>query len=100
MAKAPSSLLRAVSRPPTAHDVARLAGVSQSAVSRAFTAGASIAPATRERIVEIARKVGYRPNNVARSLITRATRTIGVAIGYLDNQFYPMLLQALSRDFG
>jgi len=80
--------------------VARLAGVSQSAVSRAFTHGASISRATKERVVEAADKLGYRPNYVARSLATDQTRVIGLAVGYLENQFYPLLLQELSRAFG
>nr|WP_246463014.1 LacI family DNA-binding transcriptional regulator [Nitrospirillum iridis] len=84
---------------PTAYDVATRAGVSQSAVSRAFTEGASIAPATRQRILKAATELGYRPNNIARSLITRQSKTIGVVVGYLENQFYPQLLQALSYAF-
>ncbi|RZT39124.1 LacI family DNA-binding transcriptional regulator [Cupriavidus agavae] len=86
----------------TAHDVARLAEVSQSAVSRAFTPGASVAPDTRERIEKAARKLGYRPNAIARSLITRRSRIIGLVMSYLENQFYPVVIerlcQALQRD--
>jgi len=81
----------------TATDVARLAKVSQSAVSRAFTPGASIAEPTRRRILEAARTLGYRPNAIARSLITRRSRIIGVAASYLQNLFYPDVLEALSR---
>ncbi|KQT13165.1 LacI family DNA-binding transcriptional regulator [Ramlibacter sp. Leaf400] len=87
---------------PTAHDVARLAGVSQSAVSRAFTEGASVAPATRERILAAARELGYRPNAIARTLITRRSRIVGLVMSYLENQFYPLVIermsQALQRD--
>lgn len=81
----------------TAHDVARLAQVSQSAVSRAFTPGASVAPETRERIHLAARQLGYRPNAIARSLITRRSRIIGLVMSYLDNQFYPLVLERLSQ---
>jgi DNA-binding LacI/PurR family transcriptional regulator len=80
----------------TAMQVARLAGVSQSAVSRAFTPGASVADATRAKIAKAAQSLGYRPNLLARSLITRQSRIIGVAVAYMGNQFYPQLLQALS----
>jgi len=99
---APRSISRAAEAGPriaTAHDVARLAGVSQSAVSRAFTAGASISPETRDKVAEAARKLGYRPNLVARSLITRRSHVIGVAMAYLENQFYPRALEALSQAF-
>ncbi|MGG5890664.1 LacI family DNA-binding transcriptional regulator [Falsiroseomonas sp. HC035] len=81
----------------TATDVARLAGVSQSAVSRAFTPGASIAEETRARVEDAARELGYRPNAIARSLATRRSRIIGVAAAYLQNHFYPEVLEALSR---
>jgi DNA-binding LacI/PurR family transcriptional regulator len=81
----------------TATDVARLAGVSQSAVSRAFTPGASIAEETRARVENAARELGYRPNAIARSLTTRRSRIIGVATAYLQNHFYPEVLEALSR---
>ncbi len=84
-------------RPVTATDVARRAGVSQSAVSRAFTPGASIAEETRKRVEEAARALGYRPNAIARSLTTRRSRIIGVAAAYLQNQFYPEVLEAMSR---
>lgn len=87
---------RPAAHPPTTYDVARLAGVSQSAVSRTFTPGASVAPATRARVLEAAEALGYRPNLIARSLITRRSRIIGVAVGYLHNQFYPRVLEALS----
>lgn len=52
----------------TSQQVAQLAGVSQSAVSRTFTPGASISPATREKVLQAARELGYRPNAIARSL--------------------------------
>jgi DNA-binding LacI/PurR family transcriptional regulator len=90
-------------RPATAKDVARLAGVSQSAVSRAFTPGASVAQDTKERIAVAARELGYRPNAIARSLITRRSRIIGLVAAYLQNHFYPDVLERLSarlRDEG
>ncbi len=80
----------------TAHDVAHHAGVSQSAVSRAFTAGASISAAMRARVMEAAQALGYRPNLIARSLITRRTGMVGIAIGNLSNHIYPAMLEALA----
>ncbi|PWS35625.1 LacI family transcriptional regulator [Falsiroseomonas bella] len=88
---------RSTQRHATATDVARLAGVSQSAVSRAFTPGASIARETRARVEDAARALGYRPNAIARSLTTRRSRIIGVAAAYLQNHFYPDVLEALSK---
>ena len=81
----------------TSLDVARLAQVSQSAVSRAFTPGASVSEVTRAKVQEAARKLGYRPNAIARSLITRRSRIIGVVMSYLENQFYPVVLERISQ---
>lgn len=86
-------------RPITAKDVARLAGVSQSAVSRTFTQGASVAPATRERVRLAATQLGYRPNQLARSLITRRSNLIGVVVPSLDNPFYAQVLEQMSAAF-
>jgi DNA-binding LacI/PurR family transcriptional regulator len=79
--------------PPSAHDVARLAGVSQAAVSRAYTPGASIAATTRDRVLQAAQALGYRPNLLARSLIKGESGIIGVVIGAPR---YPFFLEALA----
>ena len=81
----------------TSAEVARLAGVSQSAVSRVFTPGASASAKTVEKVRAAAEELGYRPNVLARSLITGRTRIIGLVVAYLENQFYPMALELLSR---
>ncbi|GLT00913.1 LacI family transcriptional regulator [Sphingobium jiangsuense] len=81
----------------TAHDVAREAGVSQSAVSRAFTPGARIAADTRERILATAERLGYRPNLLARSLINGRSNIVGVGVGDLGNPFFVQTLQLLSN---
>lgn len=86
-----------MNRSVTSIDVARLAGVSQSAVSRAFTPAASVSEVTRRKVFEAARKLGYRPNAIARTLITRRSRIIGVVVSYLENQFYPVVLEELSK---
>ena len=81
----------------TSLDVARLAGVSQSAVSRVYTPGASVSDPMREKVLSAARELGYRPNVLARSLITGRSRIIGLVVSYLDNQYYPMALERLSN---
>lgn len=83
-------------RAPTESDVAELAGVSQSAVSRAFTPGASVATATRERIEQAAQALGYQPNLMARSLATRRSNIVALAISHLENPFYAQVVKALS----
>lgn len=81
----------------TSSQVAEHAGVSQSAVSRAFTPGASIAPKTRQKVLASAKTLGYRPNAIARSLITNRSRIIAVVMAYLENLFYPDVLEELGR---
>jgi DNA-binding LacI/PurR family transcriptional regulator len=83
--------------PVTSLDVARLAGVSQSAVSRAFTPGASVADATRKRVLDAARALGYRPNAIARTLITRRSRIVAMVVSYLENPFYPAIIELMSQ---
>lgn len=82
---------------PTAQDVARLAKVSQSAVSRTFTPGASVSESTRERVTAAARALGYRPNAMARTLITGRSRIVALVMSYLENQFYPLVIEKLSQ---
>lgn len=81
----------------TSQDVAERAGVSQSAVSRVFTPGASVSKKMAARVRAAAEELGYRPNVLARSLITGRSRIIGLVVAHLDNQFYPDALERLSR---
>lgn len=83
--------------PVTSEDVARLAQVSQSAVSRTFTPGASVSKKTRERVLKAARELGYRPNALARAMTSGRSRLIAILVAYLDNQFYPIVLERLTR---
>jgi DNA-binding LacI/PurR family transcriptional regulator len=80
----------------TSYDVARMAGVSQSAVSRCFVPGASIAPKTRALIMEVAAKLGYRPNALAQGLISGRTNLVAILISNLTNLYYPEVLAELS----
>jgi DNA-binding LacI/PurR family transcriptional regulator len=78
-------------------EVAKLAGVSQSAVSRVFTPGASASSKTMLKVRAAAIELGYRPNILARSLITGKSRIIGLVVAYLDNYFYPVALEKISN---
>ena len=80
----------------TSLDVARRAGVSQSAVSRVFS-GASASANTIAKVRAAADELGYRPNSLARAMITGKSRMIGLLVAYLDNQFYPVALERLSN---
>lgn len=74
----------------TLSDVALKAGVSRAAVSRTFTAGASVSAKMRARVEAAAQELGYSPNLLARSLTTRKTQLVGL----VSNNFHnPVFLQ-------
>lgn len=81
----------------TSDDVAKLAKVSQSAVSRTFTPGASVSDKTRAKVLSAAKTLGYRPNAIARTLVTQQSRVIAVVIAHLDNPLYLDVLESLSK---
>ena len=81
----------------TSSEVAKRAGVSQSAVSRVFTPGASASAKTVEKVRRIADEMGYRPNFIARAMVSGKSRIIGLVVAYLENQFYPEALEKLSN---
>ena len=65
-------------RAPVMADVARVAGVSHQTVSRVLNDHPNVKPSTRDRVLEVIKEMGYRPNVAARALVTRKTRTLGV----------------------
>ena len=75
-----------------------MAGVSQSAVSRVFTPGSSVSPKTAEKVRAAALQLGYRPNILARSLKSGKSRIIGLVVAYLENYFYPEMVERLSTE--
>lgn len=81
----------------TSAEVAARAGVSQSAVSRVFTPGASASAKTVAKVRAAAKELGYRPNVLARAMVSGKSRIIGVIVAYLNNQFYPEALEKLSN---
>ncbi|HEX4250643.1 MAG TPA: LacI family DNA-binding transcriptional regulator [Pseudonocardia sp.] len=78
-------------------DVARLAGVSEATVSLALAGSERISDATRRRVTEIARQVGYRPHAGARSLRTDSTRAIGLIVSDVANPFFAELAGHIER---
>lgn len=81
---------------PTSSDVAKLAGVSQSAVSRCFTRGASISSRTKLRVIEASKKLNYKPqifSNVSSS--SEDSGLVGVILPYITNRYYPEVLTEL-----
>ena len=82
---------------PTIYDVARLAGVSTATVSRALNGTGQIAPATRATIDAAVAQLGYHPNTVARSLVTKSTQTIALLLPDITNPFYAALVGGIQR---
>lgn len=81
----------------TAEDVARELGVSQSTISRAFSMTASISEKMKLRVLQTANALGYQPNVIARSLITRRTNIVAIVMANLVDPFYPVALDALAQ---
>lgn len=75
----------------TIKDIARLAGVSVTTVSRAINNAPEINPETRERILELCQKEGYRINLLARSLISSRSNVIGVILPDISSPFHAAL---------
>lgn len=80
----------------TAADVARRAKVSRSAVSRAFTPGASVSNDVRRRVLQAADQLGYRVNRLASSLIQARSNLIGLVGTALQQPFHASLLASIS----
>jgi DNA-binding LacI/PurR family transcriptional regulator len=94
----PSNELKKSSRA-TSEEVAQLAGVSRSAVSRTFTPGASVSAKTRDKVLAAASQLGYLPNALARSLIIRRTNLVGLVMAEWKNPFYTDILHQFSERF-
>jgi LacI family transcriptional regulator len=78
-------------------DVARAAGVSLSTASRALADLEIVLPATRRKVSEAARILGYVPHGAARALASRRSRTVGTVVPTLDNPIFARSAQALQR---
>ncbi|HEY0063321.1 MAG TPA: LacI family DNA-binding transcriptional regulator [Telluria sp.] len=91
------ALIQREARRVTSYDVASLAGVSQSAVSRCFQPGASVSKATFARVMQAAKALDYTPNAAARSLNTRRSNQVALLVSNLVTLHYPEVVAELSR---
>src|SRR5438128_1346778 len=84
-------------RPATLRDVATAAGVHPATASRALNPETRplVSEETAQRVAEVAARLGYRPNPVARSLRTRRSNTIGVLIPDLNNPLFPPIVRGI-----
>lgn len=87
----------------TIKDVAKKAGVSPSTVSRALSGNASVKESTKQKILEAAKLLNYRPNFLAQGLKEGKTKTIGLIIPNIRNPIYPALARGVedtAKKFG
>ena len=87
----------------TVADVAKKAGVSVSTAARVLSGTGYASDDTRRLVLEAGRELGYVPNQIARSLRTRRTRTVGLLVGDVENSFYSVIakyVEAVTKDAG
>lgn len=87
----------------TTEDIARICGVSRGTVDRALNNRPGISPKTKEKVLKVAKELGYRPNMIARSLAKGHTMSIGVVVFDLNNEFFAQLLNSIeirARELG
>ncbi|WP_241681376.1 LacI family DNA-binding transcriptional regulator [Pseudactinotalea terrae] len=82
-------------RPATIIDVAEAAGVSRQTVTRAMNDMPGISRVTKERVLEVAKELSYRPSRYGRGLVGHSRRTIGLVVDDLTNPYYPQLASAV-----
>ena len=81
----------------TIKDVAREAGVSVATVSRVWNDADFVSPETRQRVAEVAARLGYSPHGAARSLITRTTFALGVLLPDLYGEFFSEIIRGIDH---
>lgn len=81
----------------TIKDVAKAAGVSYSTVSRALTGSPEISEETRERILQLCREMNYTTNTVARSMVMKSTKLLGLILTSVNNPFMSELAYHIDR---
>lgn len=85
-------------RRPTIVDVARVAGVSVSTVSRVVRKHADVRTATRARVQDAIDLLGYQPSAIARALVSGRTRLIALLVSDIANPFYPQLARSVEQE--
>jgi LacI family transcriptional regulator len=78
-------------------DLARELGVSMTTVSRALSDHHSIGPATKQRVLKLAKKLNYQPNHLASALRRGQSRLLGVVVPYIEGKFFPAVIQGIEH---
>ena len=79
----------------TIKDIAEKLGLSYSSVSRALNNKAGVSDDTRKAIMQVASDLGYSPNELARSLVSKSSSTIGVILPDIKNTYFSEVLQGI-----
>jgi LacI family transcriptional regulator len=95
--KPPSRPARPATRPPTIRDVAARAGVSPATVSNALSGLRGVTGDRRRAVLEAVEALGYKSNHMASSLRRGETRTVGIVVPNLGNEFYAGLVRRWER---
>lgn len=95
--QAPAELPRRKKKPATLSEVARLAGVVPMTVSRAINGSGYVSHAVRQRILQVARELNYRPNILARKLRGQELRAIGILLPDIANPFSAQLVAGMKE---
>jgi LacI family transcriptional regulator len=80
----------------TIADVARAAGVSQATAARALGGYGYVGAKTRQRVLDAAERLGYQPNQLARSMVTGRSKTIGVVVADIENLYFAKAIRAIT----
>ena len=85
-------------RPVSIRDVARAAGVSTATVSNVYNNKSEMAAATRERVLEVGARLGYRPSAIGRALRSGRSRVLGIVVGFGDSAVWQETYMPYYRD--
>jgi LacI family transcriptional regulator len=82
----------------TIKDIAKIAGVNVSSVSRALSGSSEVSEETRVRIAKIAGELGYTPNYSARALVGKGTRLIGMVVPEISSNYYAKIVNSVENE--
>jgi len=81
----------------TVEEVAREVGLSAMTVSRVLNNHPNVSEKTRKRVLETSRRLGYTPNQIAKSLVLQRTQTIGVVVPEITHSFFPEAIRGIEE---
>ncbi|MHC0552867.1 LacI family DNA-binding transcriptional regulator [Salinicoccus sp. CNSTN-B1] len=79
----------------TIKDLAKEVGVSVATISRALNGSGYASPDVRQRVFEAAKRLNYKPNEVARALNTSRSNVVGVLVPDITNPYFPKVIRGL-----